>query len=207
MSIRIILVDDHKIMLEGLASLIEKQPDLEVVAQVEDGQQAIKLARELSPDVIIMDVNMPGLGGIDATRQILAENPLVKILGLSGHSSRQFVVEMIDAGARGYVLKQASFADLLEAIRTVASGRCENTRTTGIILDNGLGKDNLTDRERQVLRLLAEGKSSKETALRLSLSVKTVETYRRQIMNKLKIFSVAELTRYAVREGLIPLDA
>jgi DNA-binding NarL/FixJ family response regulator len=207
MSIRIILVDDHKIMLEGLVSLIEKQPDLEVVAQAEDGQQAIKLARELSPDVIIMDVNMPGLGGIDATRQILAENPLVKILALSGHSSRQFVVEMIDAGACGYVLKQASFSDLLEAIRTVAAGRYENTRTTGIILDKSLREDTLTDRERQVLRLVAEGKSSKETALRLSLSVKTVETHRRQLMNKLKIFSVAELTRYAVREGLIPLDA
>jgi DNA-binding NarL/FixJ family response regulator len=207
MSIRIILVDDHKIMLEGLVSLIEKQPDLEVVAQAEDGQQAIKLARELSPDVIIMDVNMPGLGGIDATRQILAENPLVKILALSGHSSRQFVVEMIDAGACGYVLKQASFSDLLETIRAVAAGRYENTRTTGIILDKSLRKDNLTDRERQVLRLVAEGKSSKETALRLSLSVKTVETHRRQLMNKLKIFSVAELTRYAVREGLIPLDA
>jgi DNA-binding NarL/FixJ family response regulator len=207
MRVRIILVDDHKILLEGLVLLMEKQPDLEVVAQAEDGQQAIKLARQLSPDVIIMNVNMPVLGGIDATRRILVENPRVKVLALSASANKQLVLEMIDAGACGYLLKQASFSALLEAIRTITAERYENTRTTGIIFDDRLRKDILSDRERQVLRLLGEGKSTKDTALQLSLSAKTVETHRRQIMKKLNSFSVAELTKYAVQEGLTRLDA
>lgn len=216
MSIRVILVDDCKIVREGLRSLLEKQPDMEVVTEAENGFGALRLVEETSPNIIIMDIAMPGLNGIEATRQIIAKTPNVKVLALSMYSDRRFIMGMLSAGASGYLHKDCAFEELVEAIRAVAAGR---TYLSPGIVDivvkdyfHHLGKIGssdlpiLTSREREVLQLLAEGSTVKEISLHLSLSVKTIETHRQQIMNKLNIHSTAKLTKYAIREGLTFLD-
>jgi DNA-binding NarL/FixJ family response regulator len=196
--------------------LIEKQPDIEVVADVDDGRRAIELVRELSPDVVIMDVTMPRLGGIEATRQITGEFPAVKVIALSIHSRRPFVADMLQAGAAGYILKECLFDELVQAIRAVSEGgRYLSPRITDVVVDDYVKRlssgdesplRSLTGREREVLQLVAEGKSTKEISMELHVSTKTIEANRRQIMEKLDIQSVAELTKYAIREGLTSLE-
>ena len=215
MKTKIVIADDHKIMREGLKALIEKQPDMEVAAEAQDGLTATKLARKLLPQVIIMDIGMPEMNGNDATRQIISENKERKIIALSMHSDRRFVLEMLKAGASGYLLKDSAFEELVNAVHTVMSGQSYlSPRITDIVVKEylyNLPKSEstvftvLTAREREVLQLLAEGKSTKQIASTLNLSVKTVETHRQQIMDKLEIRTVAELTKYAIREGLTSL--
>ncbi|NLT22368.1 MAG: response regulator transcription factor [Syntrophorhabdus sp.] len=215
MKIRIVVADDHKIMREGLKALIDKQPDMEVAAEAQDGLTATKLARKLLPHVIIMDIGMPEMNGIDATREIVAENKDIKIIALSMHSDRRFVLEMLKAGASGYLLKDSAFEELVTAVHTVMTGQSYlSPRITDIVVKeylHNLPRNEssaftiLTQREREVLQHLAEGKSTKQIASTLNLSVKTVETHRQQIMDKLQIRSVAELTKYAIREGITSL--
>jgi DNA-binding NarL/FixJ family response regulator len=216
MSIRILLADDHKITREGLRSLLEKQQDMDVVAEAENGRTAVRLAHELLPDVVIMDVTMPDLNGVEAARQIVGRVPDAKIIALSMHSDSLFVTEMLRSGASGYLLKDCAFDELALAIRAVASGKTYlSPSISGVVVEDYLHRltktnfassEVLTDREREVLQLMAEGKSTKQIALKLNISVKTVETHRRQIMNKLDIHTVAELTKYAIRKGLTSLE-
>jgi DNA-binding NarL/FixJ family response regulator len=215
MSIRILLADDHGIIRQGLCSLLEKQPDMEVVGEAEDGQKALELVRQLAPDVVIMDITMPNLNGVGATSQITKEFPGVKVLALSIHSNKRFVADMLKAGASGYILKECLFDELIEAIRTIISGNIYfSPRITDVVVDDYVDHLSeameptkpLTDRERQVLQCVAEGRSVKDIAIQMHLSIKTVEFNRRQIMKKLKIHSIAELTKYAIREGLTSLE-
>jgi len=216
MSIRILLADDHKITRQGLRSLLEKQDDMEVVAEAEEGRTAVRLAREFSPHIVIMDVSMPDLNGVEATRQIVERTPDVKVIALSMHSDSLFVTEMLKSGASGYLLKDCAFEELTLAIRAVVDGKTYlSPSISGVVVDDYLhrlsktayaGPDVLTNREREVLQLLAEGNSTKKIALKLHISVKTVETHRRQIMEKLDIDSVAELTKYAIRKGFTSLE-
>jgi DNA-binding NarL/FixJ family response regulator len=203
-------------MREGLRTLIEKQPDMEVVAEAENGRMAVQLARKLFPEVVVMDIGMPDLNGIEATRQILANNPKVKVIALSMHSAKRFVVEMLKSGSSGYLLKDCAFEELALAIRTVIANQIYvSPGITGMMIKDyvhNLSKTEfsvasiLTPREREVLQLLAEGKTTKQIAVSLNVSVKTIETYRQQIMHKLNLHSVAELTRYAIREGITSLE-
>jgi len=217
MSIRIIIADDHQIVRQGLRSLLEKEPDMQVVAEADDGRKTLHQVRELIPHVVVMDVEMPDLNGIEATIQILAEYPQIKIIALSMYSDRRFVTNMLKAGASGYLLKDCAFEELTQAIRLALANR--------IYLSPGIAdvvvKDYvnhaptpaqsvfavLTTREREVLQLMSEGKRTSQIADLLHISIKTVETHRQQIMNKLGIRSVAELTKYAIREGLTSLES
>jgi DNA-binding NarL/FixJ family response regulator len=215
-SIKILLADDHKITREGLRALLEKQKDMEVVAEAKDGRTAVSLAEELRPEVVIMDVSMPDLNGVQATRQIVGRVPNVKIIGLSMHSDSLFVTEMLKSGALGYLLKDCAFEELTQAIRTVIAGNTYlSPSISGVVVNDYLHRlakvdlnesDVLTDREIEVLQLMAEGNSTKQIALKLHISVKTVETHRRQVMNKLDIYTIAELTKYAIRKGLTSLE-
>lgn len=212
MSIRIVLADDHTIFLSGLHTLLEKEPDLEVVAKVKDGREAIRVVHEKRPDLVVMDVSMPGMNGIEATRQITATLPRVKVLCLSMHSEEQFVTAVLEGGASGYLLKECALDELLTAIRTVMANQIflSPTITTTVVQNyraqRGATQPSpvspLTDREREVLQLIAEGHSTKDIAARLHLSVKTIDTHRHRIMDKLRIHSVAGLTKYAIRRGL-----
>ncbi len=216
MSIGVLLVDDHAIIRDGLRSLLEKQQDMAVLADTNEGRKAVELVREMSPDVVIMDVTMAGLNGIEATRVITAEFPKVKVVALSIHSQRRFIAEMLSAGAAGYVLKECLFDELVQAIRAVAAGgRYLSPRIMDVVVEDYVKRLSttadlplaaLTGREREVLQLVAEGKSTKEIALGLHVSTKTIEANRRQIMEKLDVHSVAELTKCAVREGLTTLE-
>jgi DNA-binding NarL/FixJ family response regulator len=212
MSIKVLIADDHQIVREGLRSMLEHELDIKVVGEAEDGRMVQRMARELSPDVIIMDVAMPDLNGIEATRQILAELPRVKIIALSMHDDRRFVLNMLKAGAAGYMLKDCAFKDLAKAIRVVMSHKTYlSHEIADIVVKDYLSSNQpiessafylLSPREREVLQLIAEGKTSGQMAESLHVSVKTIESHRQQIMVKLKIKSVAELTKYAIREGL-----
>jgi two-component system response regulator NreC len=212
MSINVMIADDHQIVREGLRAMLEKEYDIKVVGEAVDGRMTERLARELVPDVIIMDVAMPDLNGIEATRQIVAELPGVKIIAISMHDDRRFVLNMFKAGAVGYMLKDCAFKDLAKAIRVVMSNKTYlSHEIADIVLKDYLASSTPTEssvfqllspREREVLQLLAEGKTSGQIADNLHISVKTVESHRQQIMIKLKIKTVAELTKYAIREGL-----
>lgn len=213
---RIFIADDHRIVREGLQSLVEKENDLEVVGMADNGRQALMLARRLKPDVVIMDIAMPELNGIDATRQIVDEVPGVKVIALSMHSEKQFVEGMLRAGVMGYLLKESAFEELIKAIRVVCAGKKYlSPDVTDIVLRDYLSpadeKDSeqapdLTLREREVLQLLAEGRATREIAERLNISIKTVESHRKNIMTKLDLYTVAELTKYAVRHGLTSIE-
>jgi len=215
MSIRIILADDHKIVRDGLRSLIEKEGDMEVIAEAADGRQAVQLAVELVPQVVFMDIAMPGLNGIEATRQIVTAAPLIKVIALSMHADKRYIMEMLKAGASGYLLKDCAFEEMCRAIRTVLANKTYlSTQITELVIgdyvqqlqkSNGTAFSVLSVRERETLQLLAEGNSLGQIADRLCISVKTVETHRQHIMEKLNIRSVAELTKYAIREGLTSL--
>jgi DNA-binding NarL/FixJ family response regulator len=212
----ILLADDHKIFRDGLRSLLEQQPGLEVVAEAEDGRTAVELAVKLCPDVAIVDVGMPGLNGIEATRRIVGEVPRVKVIALSMHSDSKYVASMLKAGAAGYVLKDCAFEELESAIHAVLSNRIYLSKEiTGVVVDNyvrhlsaadAISPGALTPKEREVLQLLAEGRTTKQIALQLHVSAKTIETHRKHIMDRLDLHSVAELTKYAIREGITSLD-
>jgi len=216
-SIRILLADDHKIVRTGLRELLEKQPLLKVVGEAEDGRIAVQLSQKLSPDVVIMDISMHDLNGIEATRQITSNSPHVKVLILSLHSGQRFMTEVFKAGASGYLLKDCDFSEVVDAIRAVIANEtyiCPQIATVlrndylqRILQAEASTASPLTPREREVLQLMAEGKSTKEIAFSFNLSVKTVEVHRQRIMGKLNIHSIAELTKYAIREGLTSLES
>jgi DNA-binding NarL/FixJ family response regulator len=216
MTIKILIADDHKIVREGLRALIGKQPGMEIIAEAENGRTAVELVQKLLPDVVIMDVAMPDLNGIEATRQIVAKASNIKIIALSMHSDRRFVVEMLKVGASGYLLKDCAFEELAHAIRAVVVNRIYlSPKINDLVIREYIRLfpktefsvfSVLTPRQRQVLQLLSEGKTTRQIAFHLQVSVKTVETYRQQIMDKLNIHSIAELTKYAIREGLTSLE-
>jgi DNA-binding NarL/FixJ family response regulator len=215
MNTKILLADDHQIMREGLVALLEREPGLQVVGEAGDGRSAVRLARDLSPDLVVMDVSLPDLNGIDATRQILAENRQIKVIALSMHADRRFVKGMLQAGASGYLLKHSASRELIKAIKLVMANRVYlSPEVTGVVVEDyaSPAPDNsvfaaLTPREREVLQLFAEGKAPRQIAATLHLGQKTIEAYRRQIMEKLNFHSFAELIKYAVREGLTSLDS
>jgi len=212
MSIRILLADDHVVLRHGLSKSLQAEPDIEVIGLAADGLTAVELAAELSPDVILMDIGMPGLNGIEATRQITKRSPSVRIIALSMHSAKKFILEMFKAGAAGYLLKDCEYDELAAAVRTVASGKNYISPSIGGILIETCTTDDpkrkkdafsvLTDREREVLQLLTEGKTTKQTAAKLHISPKTVEVHRLNVMNKLKIDNMVQLTKYAIQEGI-----
>ncbi len=216
MSMRIILADDHKIIRDGLRSLLEQEQDIEVVAQAKTGHETVELVAKFVPNVVIMDIAMPDMNGIEATRHIINSFENVKIIALSMHSDRKFVIEMLKAGASGYLLKNCAFEELANAIRTVTAGKTYlSPSITDLVVDNyvrGSGDNEpsvfsvLTRREREVLQLLAESKTTKQVAIILHISPKTVETHRLKIMKKLDLNNMAALTKYAVREGLTSLE-
>lgn len=215
MKITVIIADDHMIVRDGIRSLLEKQPDIEVVAEADNGRTALKHAQQLSPDVIIMDIGMRELNGIDATRQITSKLPDVKILALSMYSDKQFIKGMFKAGASGYMLKDSASKELVDAIRIVADSKVYiSPSIAGVVTEDYLErlaeKDTsvhsvLTSREVEVLQLLAEGESTKQTASILSVSTKTIESHRKNIMRKLDIDNIVDLIKYAIREGIISL--
>jgi DNA-binding NarL/FixJ family response regulator len=216
MSIRILLVDDHKILRDGLRSLLQTHADFEIIGEAQDGRAAVEMAERLSPNVVVMDIGMPDLNGVEATRQIIERVPAVRVIALSAYADRRLIAETLKAGASGYLLKDSAFEELAEAIRTAAAKRVYlSPKIAAELVDDyvRMSRDpgptvfeSLSPREREVLQLIAEGHSTKECARILKVSVKTVETHRRQVMNKLELFSVAELTRYAIREGLVSLE-
>jgi len=215
-SLKIILADDHSIMREGLRALLEKQPDIEVLAEAENGRTAVELSRDLKPDVVIIDIAMPDLNGIEATRRITTESPGVKVIALSMHSDRKFVREMLSAGASGYMLKDSAFEELDKALRTVMNNQTYlslgiadtvvKDYLGNLVTNESATSIALTNKEREVLQLFAEGKTTKQIASLLFVSIKTIETHRKQIMYKLGLNSIAELTKYAIREGLTSLE-
>lgn len=209
---KILIADDHKLMREGLLELIKREGGMTVVGEAENGIAAVRMACDLRPDVVLMDIEMPDLNGIEATRQIRKEAPEIKIIALSMHEDRRFVRQMFGAGATGYVLKGSAFEELAIAIRTVASGHIyTNLNLADMLLTDYIRQladtmapmaSPLSDREREVLQLLAEGKGNKDIAAKLSVSVTTIDSHRKHIMDKLGLHSVAELTKYAIREGV-----
>lgn len=214
--VNIVLADDHKLFRDGLKTILEKDSTMSIVGEANDGLETISIANQLKPDIVIMDISMPKLNGVEATRRIISENPQIKILVLSMHSDQRFVLETLKAGASGYLLKDSSSLELNGAIKSVMNDK--------IYLSSQISKNVIEDyvriarqkessvysllsaREREVLQQLAEGKNNREVAEQLNISVKTVESHRKNIMEKLNLFSIAELTKYAIREGITPLD-
>lgn len=214
--IKVLIADDHQIVRDGLRSLLEKEPGLEIVGTAEDGRSTLKMVEALKPDVVIMDVSMPTLNGIESTRQITRDYPGVKIIALSMHDDRRFVINMLKAGASGYLIKDCAFKELTKAIQVVAtkgkiylspeiSDVVVNNYVTGPAGPESLIYAALTPREREVLQLVCEGKTSGQIAASLYVSVKTVECHRSQMMHKLKINNLADLIKYAIQEGLTAL--
>jgi DNA-binding NarL/FixJ family response regulator len=215
MAIRIVLVDDHRIFRQGLRGLIAEESDMAIVGEADDGREAVAEIARLHPDVVVMDVGMPTLNGIEATRQIRKDRPRVRVIALSMHSDEKFVAEMLRAGASGYLCKQCEADELVQAIRAVASGQTYlSPGISGALVESFVRRasaapasafSQLTDREREILQLLVEEKSVKEIAAELRLSIKTVHAHREHLMRKLDVQTVAGLTKYALREGLTEL--
>lgn len=213
MKTKVLIADDHRLIREGLRTMIENQKDLEFVGEAKTGAEAVQLARILNPDVIIMDMTMPELSGAEASRLILAESKKVKIIGLSMHSDRRFILGMLEAGACGYVLKDCAFEELADAVRQVRlnkiylspgiSDTLIRKFVTGMTGPHGQVLPTLSNREREVLRLLAEGKKTSDIAVHFNISPKTVEAHKRNLKLKLEMNNLSELVRFAIREGLI----
>jgi DNA-binding NarL/FixJ family response regulator len=216
MTIQVLLVDDHKMMREGLRALMSGVPDIKVVGEASDGRTALDLVRTLAPDVVVLDVGMPELNGVETARRIRAEHKRVKVIALSTHSDKRYVHHMLEAGACGYVLKMGAHEELVRAVRAASQGRTylspeiagyiveRSTQPHGVSAPSAFSM--LGSREREVLQLVAEGKTSGETAKQMHISVKTVETHRRNIVQKLGLHGTAELTKYAIREGLTSVE-
>ena len=215
-STRFLLADDHEILRSGLKALVQGQPGMSVVGEAADGRAAVRLAAELRPDVVVMDVMMPELNGVDATRQISSADVRVRVICLTGRSDEKVFAEAMAAGAVGFVRKESAFEELMTAVQTVLAGgryvspslstTLNPTAAAGGAVNGGLVHPKLSGREREVLQLISEGKATKEVAASLHVSVKTVETHRANLMNKLNLFSVAELTKYAIRQGIAALE-
>ncbi|HVJ13240.1 MAG TPA: response regulator transcription factor [Burkholderiales bacterium] len=213
MPIRILIADDHGIVAEGLKHLIEAQPDMKVVALVGDGREAVQQAREVQPDVVLMDLSMPELNGADATRAILERDAKCRVIVLSMYAQREYVRRALKAGAAGYVVKRSAAKEVVDAIRAVHAGqRYLSPRVADVVLEDYTDDkqddllSRLSAREREVLQLLAEGRTGAQIAERLSLSQKTVETYRARLVEKLGIRDLAGLVRFAIQRGLVSLD-
>ncbi|MFZ5808416.1 MAG: response regulator [Chloroflexota bacterium] len=206
--IRVLLVDDHSILREGLRALLSYYPDIEVVGEAEDGEQAVACVQSLSPDVVLMDIAMPGMSGLEATRRIRQEYPHVNVLILTQYEDETYVLPLLQAGASGYVPKRALGADLTNAIRLVAKGGSFlyppiATQTLQQLSENTSISSVLTQREREILRYVVKGKTSSQIAVEMKISIKTVEWHRNNIMHKLQVESIAELVRYALQHGLV----
>ena len=213
MAIRILIADDHGVVAEGLKHLVEAQPDMEVIACVGDGREAVQQARESQPDVVLMDLSMPELNGADATRAILERDPKCRVIVLSMYAQREYVRRALKAGAAGYVVKRSAAKEVVDAIRAVHAGqRYLSPRVADVVLEDYTDDKQddllarLSAREREVLQLLAEGRTGAQIAERLSLSQKTVETYRARLVEKLGIRDLAGLVRFAIQRGLVSLD-
>jgi DNA-binding NarL/FixJ family response regulator len=213
MSVKIIIADDHKIMRDGLRNMLDKEPGMEVVAEAKNGREALRLAEQLRPDILIMDISMDDLNGIDATRSLVGKGLGTRVIALSMHADKRFVAGMFEAGAMAYLLKECSYEELIQAIRQVMSGRtylC--SMISGVMIRDYIQRMRrnepsvLSPREKEILQLMAEGSTTKRIADQLKVSVKTVETHRQHVMEKLNIFSIAELTKYAIKEGISSLD-
>lgn len=215
--IRVMIVDDHNIVREGIRTLLEKFPGISVVAEADNGRTALELVADAAPAVILMDMSMPGMNGIEATQRLLADHPGVRVLILSMHKDKRYVAQGFQAGARGYLLKDCASTELVKAVRAVAAGEmyvCAGV--IGVVIDDYIrripesfthSQAALTPREREVLQLIAEGNNAKNIAFLLKINVKTVDTHRQQVMKKLKMYSIAELTKYAIREGVTSIDS
>lgn len=213
-SIRILLADDHAVVRDGVRALLEKQPDMTVVGEASDGRETVELAEEQAPDVVVMDIAMPNMNGIEATRRIVASNPRTNVVILSMHQDESYVLRSLKAGAKGYLLKDSLRSDVIEAVRSVAQGRSFLAKKVSRMLQEDYIRvmqsrgvedsyDLLTDREREILQLVAEGKTNKEAATILNISTTTVETHRTHILQKLGLHSIPDLILYAVRKGII----
>jgi DNA-binding NarL/FixJ family response regulator len=213
-SIRILLADDHAVVRDGVRALLEKQPDMIVVGEAADGRETVQLAEEQLPDVVVMDIAMPNMNGIEATRRIVASNPRTAVVILSMHQDESYVLRSLKAGAKGYLLKDSLRSDVIEAVRSVSQGRSFLTKKVSRMLQEDYIRlmerrgiedsyDLLTDREREILQLVAEGRTNKEAATLLNISITTVETHRTHILQKLGLHSIPDLILYAVRKGII----
>ncbi len=216
MTIRILIADDHQVVRDGLSALLHNPPRYTVIGTACDGREAAVLARKLNPDVVIIDIAMPELNGVDATKRMLAEMPGLRIIALSMHSDKRYISGMLQAGALAYVRKESAFEEITAAVDAVSQGNVYlGEGVAGVVVNDYRqmmarsdvdGSDPLSVREREVLQLLAEGKKTADIAARLHVSSKTVETHRRQIMSKLNLESIAALTKYAIRHGFITLE-
>ncbi|MCK5254596.1 MAG: response regulator transcription factor [Deltaproteobacteria bacterium] len=215
-NIKVVIADDHTILRQGIKALLDNQEGIEVVGEAKDGREAIKTIEELLPDVILMDIAMPGLNGLEATRRIKKKFPKVKVVVLTMHANEEYIFQILNAGADGYLVKETAFQDLISAINAVHKGEAfmspsisKKVMTDYIQRAQGeekVGFDTLTTREREILQLVAEGNSNKKIAEALFISPKTVETHRAHIMDKLNIHDRAGLIKYAIRKGMINLD-
>lgn len=216
MPIRVLIVEDHNLMRQGLVSLLKKEADIDVVGEAENGQQAVDLAESLEPDLIVMDIGLPELNGLDASKIILGKKPDIQILGISMHTEYRFVMRALRVGVRGYLSKNCAYSDLCVAIRVIMEGQMYlSPSVTKIVMENTLSRmpdeeatliSSLNDRERRVLQYVAEGKASKQIARLMYISENTVTKYRQSIMKKLGLTNVADLTKFALREGLTTID-
>jgi DNA-binding NarL/FixJ family response regulator len=210
--LRVLLAEDHQLVRQGLRAMLEQETDIEIVGEAQNGQEAVEMAKKYRPKIVVMDIELPRLNGLEATRRIVEEMPDVKVLVLSVHTDRRSVSKALRYGASGYMQKDSAFEELARALRTVGRGKTYlSPSITGVLVEDyvrvipkevAAKPTNLTPREREVLQLIAEGHTTKEIASLLSVSVKTVETHRRNIMRKVNLHSVAELTKYAVQEGI-----
>ena len=215
MPVRIIIADDHRLFREGLVNLLSDSKDIEIIAEAEDGNDAIIKARELNPDVIVMDIGMPVLNGVDATSRLLKELPSIKVIALSMHSEKQFIKGMLEAGASGYLFKNCAYDELIEAIHTVNAGKKYlSDKITEIMIQDYLGKEEsipvsdseLTERVSEILKLIAEGASISEISELLFVSVKTIGTHKQHLLEKLNLKTSTDLVKYAIKKGIISLD-
>jgi len=215
-NIKVLVADDHTILRQGIKALLDNQAGIEVIGEAKDGREALELVERLLPDVILMDIGMPGLNGLEATRRIKKKFPGIKVLVLTMYTNEEYVFQILNAGANGYLVKETAFQDLISAIKAVyrdeafmspsISKKVINRYTQGIRKTNDTTCDILTTREREILQLIAEGSSSKKIAEALFISPKTVETHRTHIMDKLNIHNRTDLIKYAIRTGIVDID-